>query len=222
MQPIIFDFNGTMFLDTKENEMAWREEIKKICNKSVTDEEFKNFLHGSLNEVIVRHYAGNDLPEDKVNEYAKDKELIYQKLCLIRPEGIALTPGLSKVLDILKAHNTPINIASSAMPMNMDFYFAHMDLNRWFDRQKVVCNDGTLPGKPDPAFYLEAAKRINVRPEDCMVIEDAISGIKSAHAAGMKNIIAIASTNPPEYFAKIPEVNAVIQDFFEFEKFLKF
>ena len=45
MQPIIFDFNGTMFLDSAENEAAWRKEIKGICDKDISDEEFKSFVH---------------------------------------------------------------------------------------------------------------------------------------------------------------------------------
>lgn len=216
MTPILFDFNGTMFLDTEENEVAWREEIRTIAHHEVTDEEFKNFLHGALNQVIVRHFAGPNLPESLVEQYAADKETIYRRLCLARAEGMQLTKGLTQVLDYLKAQHVPMTIASSAMPINMDFYFEHMHLDKWFERSLVVCNDGTLPGKPDPAFYLAAAAKLKVPATECLVIEDAISVVKAAQAAKVKAIVAVASTNTPAYWHQQEGIDYIMKDFTTF------
>lgn len=216
MTPILFDFNGTMFLDTEENEVAWREEIRTIAHHEVTDEEFKNFLHGALNEVIVRHFAGSDLPENLVHQYALDKETIYRRLCLERTDGMQLTKGLPEVLDYLKAHKVPMTIASSAMPINMDFYFEHMHLDKWFERSLVVCNDGKLPGKPDPAFYLAAAAKLNVPATDCLVLEDAISGVHAAQAAKVKSVVAVASTNTSDYWRQQKGIDYIMEDFTAF------
>jgi beta-phosphoglucomutase-like phosphatase (HAD superfamily) len=53
--------------------------------------------------------------------------------------------------------------------------------------------------KPAPDIYLEAARRLNVNPADCLVVEDAISGVQSAKAAGCK-CLAITTSFPPEKF----------------------
>jgi beta-phosphoglucomutase-like phosphatase (HAD superfamily) len=51
-----------------------------------------------------------------------------------------------------------------------------------------------MPGKPDPAVFLEAARQIGVSPKDCVVVEDAISGVQAARRAGMK-CVAVTTTN---------------------------
>jgi HAD superfamily hydrolase (TIGR01509 family) len=219
MTPILFDFNGTMFLDTAENEAAWQQIITTVAHHHITQAEFKNFLHGSLNEVIVRHFVGEALSAELVEQYSLEKEKIYRQLCLQMPSGMHLTPGLIPVLEQLKAHHVPMTIASSAMPVNMDFYFDKLQLERWFKRDQVICNDGTLPGKPDPAFYLAAAAKLQVKPEECLVVEDALSGIQAAAAAQVKTIMAISSTNTRDYLAQIPEVNCIINDFNEFANY---
>ena len=220
MQPIIFDFNGTMFLDSAENEAAWRKEIKNLCGKDISDEEFKNFVHGSMNEDIIRHFMGPGLSDIRVKLYSEDKEIIYRKLCLENPKMLHLTPGLVPLLNELREQKVPITIATAALPSNMEFYFKHMDLARWFNRNKIICNDGSIPSKPNPIIYLKAARALGVPPEDCIVVEDSINGIHAASNAGVRKIIAIASTNPVEYFSNIPEVSVVIKDFYEFTKVL--
>ncbi|MDD4319999.1 MAG: HAD family phosphatase [Acidaminococcaceae bacterium] len=217
MQPIIFDFNGTMFLDTAENEIAWRKEIKNITGKNISDEEFTTFIHGSMNEDIIRHFMSSNISDMKVKLYSEEKEMLYRSLCLQNPKMLHLTPGLVPLLNELRAKNVPINIATSSLPSNVEFYFKQLDLARWFSRTKIVYNDGSFPGKPSPAIYLKATRALGLQPEDCIVVEDSISGIKAASNAGVKKIIAIASTNSVKYLTAIPEVTAVIKDFHEFK-----
>ena len=61
---------------------------------------------------------------------------------------------------------------------------------------------------------------MGLAPEDCVVIEDAISGIESARAAGIGKIVAIASMEPVELYEKIPAVSEIITDFSGFEKIM--
>ena len=51
-----------------------------------------------------------------------------------------------------------------------------------------------MPSKPDPTVFLKAAQLINVPPNHCVVIEDAIAGVEAAHRAGMK-CVAVTTTN---------------------------
>jgi sugar-phosphatase len=58
----------------------------------------------------------------------------------------------------------------------------------------LITADDVKRGKPNPEAYLLAAARLGVRPEKCVVIEDAPAGISAAHAAGMR-VVAVASTH---------------------------
>ncbi|MBF5066567.1 HAD family hydrolase, partial [Salmonella enterica subsp. enterica serovar Istanbul] len=74
---------------------------------------------------------------------------------------------------------------------NVAFYFDIFDLARWFDWDKIVYDDGSFPGKPQPDIFLKAADKLSLAPADCLVIEDAYSGLLAAKRAGIGTIIAI-------------------------------
>ena len=59
---------------------------------------------------------------------------------------------------------------------------------------EAIVSGWSLPGKPDPAVFLEAARQIGTPPEKCVVIEDAVAGVQGALNAGMK-CIAVTTTN---------------------------
>jgi len=71
----------------------------------------------------------------------------------------------------------------------------------------MVTADDVAKGKPDPAPYLRGAELLGVNPSECLVIEDAPAGIKSAHAGGMK-VIGLTSTYPA---AALSEADAVVK-----------
>lgn len=61
----------------------------------------------------------------------------------------------------------------------------------------TLITSSDVPGKPAPDVFLNAAQRLNVKPENCLVIEDSPSGVEAARRAGMK-IIALCTTNPAD------------------------
>ena len=76
MKAIIFDFNGTMIFDTKMNEVAWREFIKKYTNRVATDEEMIKYVHGQPNTNTIRHYIDKELTDEEVAVYSEEKEVL--------------------------------------------------------------------------------------------------------------------------------------------------
>ena len=101
---------------------------------------------------------------------------------------------------------------------NVKFYIDNFHLEQWFDIDKIVYSNGTIPGKPAPDIFLIAAQKIGLSPSDCIVVEDAIAGIKSASNAGIGRIIAITSIEPIEYYKKIEAVDEIITDFNELDR----
>lgn len=69
----------------------------------------------------------------------------------------------------------------------------------------IVCGEDVTHGKPHPECYLQASKELDVRPAECIVIEDAPAGIAAARAAGCR-VIAITTTHPPEACAEADEI----------------
>ena len=101
---------------------------------------------------------------------------------------------------------------------NVEFYIKEFHLEKWFDLEKIVYSDGTIHGKPAPDIFQIAAKKIGLHPSECVVVEDAIAGIRSAQGAGIGKVIAIASLEPIEFYKKIDGIEEIIKDFYEFDK----
>ena len=120
----------------------------------------------------------------------------------------------------LKENNIPRTIATMSEKDNVDFYIKEFNLSKWFDIDKIVYSDGTIPGKPAPDIYIIAAQKLGLKPEDCIVIEDAISGINSAKNAGIGKVIAIASMESPKFYEKLG-VDEIITDFQNYQEILK-
>ena len=95
--------------------------------------------------------------------------------------------------------------------MNVGFFNEMLHLDTWFDMEKVVNDDGTFPGKPAPDIYLKAANILSLKPEDCVVIEDARSGIAAAYAAGIGYILAIGPKQSHASLQALPGVNEVVE-----------
>ena len=218
MKGIIFDFNGTLYWDSQLHYDAWREYSKILRGYEFTDEEMRDKMFGHTNEDIIEYAIGKKPDIRMVEKYGKEKESLYRKRCLLDPENFKLAPGAIDLLNYLKEKNIPRTIATMSEWDNVEFYIKEFHLENWFDIDKIVYSDGTSPGKPAPDIFQIAAKKINLNPKDCIVVEDAIAGIKSAYSAGIGKIIAIASLEPIKFYKKIPMVDSIIENFNEFDR----
>ena len=218
---VIFDFNGTLFWDSEKHLEAWREFSKRVRDHAFTDEEMRDYMFGRTNEDIIAYLIQKKPDKDLVEKLGKEKEAVYRQMCLDEPETFHLAPYAIEFLNYLKQNNIPRTIATMSEIENVEFYIKEFDLAQWFDIDKIVYADGKIPGKPAPDIYKIAAKKLNLDPKDCIVIEDAVSGIEAARAAGIGKIIAIASMEPIELYKKIPAVAEIITDFKDIEKIMQ-
>ena len=187
---VIFDFNGTLVFDTANHDRAWKIITSKYREKPFSDEELEKNIHGRTNKAIFEYITGRELNAAEVDKFSTEKELIYQKLCR-EDKNFRLIRGAEDFLNYLRDNKIPRTIATASNRMNVDFYVEMLHLERWFDLDKIVYDDGTLEGKPSPDIYEKAAKILQTKPEDCIVFEDAILGIESASRAGIGKIIAV-------------------------------
>ncbi|MFN2104070.1 MAG: HAD family hydrolase, partial [Candidatus Promineifilaceae bacterium] len=124
------------------------------------------------------------------------------------------------LLDFLVEREIPHTIATASGKGNVDFFVEHLDLGRWFDATKIVYDDGTMAGKPAPDFYLAAAQRLGLPPERCIVIEDSISGLRAAQAAGIGRVIALLGDGGHARRGQLPRGVQTINDLRDFDRTL--
>lgn len=215
---IIFDFNGTLYWDSAKHKQTWRAYSKKLRGTEFSDEEMLKYMFGRTNEQIIKYAIGKQPTPEMVEKYGQEKEALYRQMALEDSATFHLADGAVEFLDFLKENNIPRTIATMSDWGNVEFYIKHFNLEKWFDIDKIVYSNGKIPGKPAPDIYEIAAKNLGLDPSECIVVEDAISGIDSAKAAGIGKIIAICSEEPQEFYEKLPSVSGIIHSFNEFDK----
>lgn len=104
-----------------------------------------------------------------------------------RTNGVPIKKGLFELLEVLKQEGYKLCVATSTREATAREELTNAEILPHFE--DLVGGDNIKNGKPAPDIFLEAAKRISVEPENCIVFEDSINGIKAAYNAGMKPIM---------------------------------
>ena len=217
MKGIIFFFFCTLLWDTVLHYEAWRHYSKILRGHEFNDDEMRRKMLGHTNSDIIEYAIGHKPTATMVNKYAKEKEEVYRNECLKRPDIFKLAPGSVELLDYLKYNNIPMAIATMSEWDNVKFYIEEFNLEKWFPINRIIYSNGKIPGKPAPDIFLLAAKSLNLHPNECVVVEDAIAGIEAAKRADIGKIIAIDSLEPTEYYSKISNIHKIINNFYEFD-----
>lgn len=102
---------------------------------------------------------------------------------LIKKEG-KLKPGVKKIINFLLRNKIKIGLASSSPTQMINFTLQKLGIHRHFEI--IHSAEKEIHPKPHPAVFLTAAKKLGVKPADCLVIEDSPVGIIAAKRAGMK------------------------------------
>jgi beta-phosphoglucomutase family hydrolase len=205
LRAFIFDMDGVIVDNHDYHHEAWMQFFQKY-QLDVSGDVSRYF--GRTNTDILTNLFPEELSETQLYEMAMEKEKLYRKLY----EGnIVAADGLEELLSRLQDKGYKLAVATSAPPENLDFVLGHTGLHRFFD---VTVNSSMISkGKPDPEIYLRAAMELEVSPEECVVVEDSLAGIRSGRAAGMQ-VVAISSTNTPDM---LTEADMIIGHFDEID-----
>ncbi|MDW3617006.1 HAD family hydrolase [Enterococcus faecium] len=144
----------------------------------------------------------------------RKKEKIYRQMVRQTPKMQQLLSGAPEFLDYLKERGIPVNIATAAGYSNVRFYFDFFHLDRWFDFDTIVYDNGEMKSKPAPDYYLQSATKIDVDPKDTIVFEDSYSGLLAAKNAGVGKIIAIETEDNRDNLSSLKITNIVVKDYF--------
>src|SRR3989338_265945 len=214
LQGVIFDFNGVIIDDYPLQKEVWNKISLKSRGKEVTNKEMLQKIRGVQTKEIVQWLGNDKISEEDLLIIVKEKEETVRDLYLSSPL-FCLNKGLDIFLDDLKKNNIPRTIATSSKFEDMQFALNKLGLTKWFDINLIVYNDGLYKGKPAPDAYVLATKKLNLDPKDCVVFEDAVSGIKAAYAAGVRYIIGIGNDERLAVLKNLPGVMRGIRDFSE-------
>jgi len=179
---VIFDMDGVL-IDSERISFKCFQEVFKEYNYEI-DEPFylkvigRNFE--GIKALMIEEY-GDDFPFDII--YRKKADLAHE---ITNKNGVIVKPGVHELLDYLNQKKYKIAVASSTRKERVLELLEEAKIKDKVDY--IIGGDQVENSKPNPEIFLKAAKGLDIKPENCMVIEDSDAGITAAHAAKMIGI----------------------------------
>jgi len=183
LRSVILDMDGVIIDSHPAHREAWKTFLQSL-NRTVSDTELDFVLDGRKRAEILRHFLG-ELPDEQIRELGNRKDYFFRKASL----QVKLIPGVVAFLSSVRKAGIVMSVATSASESRTRHTLETLQLLDKFE--VIVTGNDVALGKPDPSIYSLACKRLSVAPRSALAIEDAVSGIKAARAAGV-TCIAVA------------------------------
>ena len=183
---VIFDLDGVL----ADSEPWWNEIDKKLLGEygvAYRGEHHRHVLGVSYRLAVEFYKKTFDLTAPTEELMRRRGEIAAEFFA----DRVGLFPSTRAVLDELRQMNLHLAVATSSVSASARPFLNRHELTTFFD--VIVTGEEIEHGKPSPDIYLRAAKELGVPAAECLVIEDALSGIAAAKAAGMR-VVAIPDT----------------------------
>ncbi|REE80028.1 beta-phosphoglucomutase [Lutibacter oceani] len=178
----IFDLDGVIVDTAKYHFLAWRNLATQLGFEFT---EAHNELLKGVSRIksleILLNIGKVQLSEEEKQKYLVQKNEEYLSF-VNKMTSEEILPGVSNLLDYLDAHN--IKYALGSASKNAPLILEKVGLYKRFSA--LVDGNDVSKAKPDPEVFLIGAKKLNMKPENCVVVEDAIAGVEAAKLANMK------------------------------------
>ncbi|MGA8617044.1 MAG: HAD-IA family hydrolase [Candidatus Sulfotelmatobacter sp.] len=186
---ILFDLDGVLIDSTRSVDRQWRAWARE---QGIDEEKVIAIAHGVRSLEVIRAVAPHLNAEAEVRRL-ETREADDQV-------DVAVMPGAIELVDTIPDGRWGVVTSGTR-----DLASARLRLGGLRVPKILVTAEDVTNGKPHPEPYLRGAELLGIKPEECLVIEDAPAGIRAARGGGMK-VIALASTYPA---SKLGEADAV-------------
>ena len=195
----IFDQDGLLFDTESVYAKAWVE-VSDRHGYGFTDamtRKISGYGRGEIGAVIAKM-----APIADVEGYIDEVMARARELLLAAPPK--LKPGADEILSAFQARGLRIALASSSPRDCIEWNLGSSGLRKYFEA--IVSGEDVKRGKPNPDIFVLAAKRLGLEPEECVVFEDAFTGIQAAVKARCEAIMIPDRREPDESIRKLAKV----------------
>ena len=174
---VLFDMDGVLISSIGSVERSW---TKWAAEHGIDPAYAIKMAHGRRAIETVRMLRP-DLDANDELRRVEDMEVEDN-------EGVAILEGVLRILQALPANRWAVVTSATEKLALSRLRHSGIPIP-----EHVVTADRVSKGKPDPEPYLVGARLLGLRPEECLVIEDAASGVAAGHAAGCKVLATLFS-----------------------------
>lgn len=201
---VIFDMDGVLINSPK---YIWQSFNILVKDSGVhfSDKDIKRYLGRSLRDVLKLWRRDFGIKEYNPKEFSKKAFKI--ELELMKKE---LKPNLAlkNLIRELKNKNVKLAVATSSTRGRAEKILDFLKIRKDFD--VLITAENIKNHKPNPEIFLETSKHLKVNPENCVVVEDALSGIEAARSANMK---VIGLVSPYQTKKELKRADLIIENF---------
>ncbi len=214
MKALIFDCDGVL-VDTERD--GHRVAFNRAFAKAGCDVEWSVELYGDLLKVAggkerMKHYFNNHTwPSDVTDKDSFIKEMHKLKtdifMQIIESGELALRPGVARLVDQAINDGVTLAVCSTSNERAVGLIVEKLlgpERSRHFSA--ILAGDVVSKKKPDPEIYNLALERLELEPQQCVVIEDSRNGLLAAKAAGMYCVITTNGYTKSENFTEADSV----------------
>ncbi|MFV0674330.1 HAD family hydrolase [Variovorax sp. tm] len=215
VEAFIFDMDGTMIDSMPWHARSWVEFVARHGLKLDVSDILARTT-GRTGAECMRELFQRELSDEACLALVHEKEEIYRAMF---SDNFTEVAGFTAFAKAAVARGLKVAVGTAGDRHNIEFAMSRLKMDPL--PLAIVGGDEGFTGKPTPAIFLEAARRIGVAPERCIVFEDAPFGIEAARRGGMR-AVAVCSTHTAAELAG-PHVIAAVRDYDELahSKFLE-
>jgi HAD superfamily hydrolase (TIGR01509 family) len=204
MLTILWDNDGVL-VDTEGLYFRATHEVLRSVDVSITADQFKevSLRRGESCFILA---AEHGLTDDEIVRLRAERDRMYTRLLGSQSWAI---DGAEEVLRALHGR-VRMGVVTSARRVHFEAAHAHTDLRRYLDFE--LTREDYKASKPHPEPYLTALSRHDLRPEDCIVVEDSERGLTAATAAGLRCLVVLSHWTQDGDFSKADRVLQSIRD----------
>lgn len=206
MRAVLFDFDGVIIRSMEDHFEGWRKALEEYGIEMSPEELF--VLEGTGVEELAGQLTRKfNLPIDEAPNIIQKKRSYYEQI-----KKIELYPHLFDVIEWIEEKGLKVALVTGG---NRDRVIETLESYGMLEHFPVIVTaDDVFYTKPSPEPYLKAANLLDVEPSECVVIENAPLGIRSAKNAGMA-CIAISTTLPPSFLKEADVVTDNLDEVLE-------
>ena len=199
IKAVLFDFDGVIYNSTPFVWKARNIYLEKYGVK-IEDNEIIEFLGRSFKDMLDELNRRYNLNLEFNDFSSKTREIQVD----LMKKSLQPCEGVKTLINNLLKNNIRIAIASSNLKKFIEEDLEIMELKNKFE--SITSVEEVENHKPNPDIFLVAAKKLNVNPEECVVIEDAVNGIEAAKRANMKAIAVLTKFHKRKDFEKTADL----------------
>ncbi len=212
LKALIFDCDGVI-ADSEHLHFSLFQKVLAEVGIALTQAEYvEKYLamddRGCFEAVFKAN--GKALSEEERARLIAQKTALYKKTAA---QNLVILPGVVEFV-MAVSQKYPLAMASGALKEEVLLMIEAAGIRHYFD--VVVAAEDVKNGKPAPDAYLKALEELNkkhpgknIQPSECLVVEDSLHGLISAHAAGMK-VVGVTTTYPAEALSAADRVAPVL------------